>query len=169
MTAKIEKSDQAWREELTPAQYEILRRKGTEPPFSGGYVHTEDNGVYRCAACETELFDSGTKFDSGTGWPSFTDPAAAENIELHQDRQPVHAPHRGHVRDLRRPPRACLPRRPGREWAALLHQLGGARPRRVQVSERTVDVDAQSALWKSPPQRPQTPRSASLACRSASR
>ena len=86
MTAKIEKSEETWREELTPAQYEILRRKGTEPPFSGGYVHTKDDGVYRCAACDTELFSSDTKFDSGTGWPSFTDPAAHENIELHEDR-----------------------------------------------------------------------------------
>jgi len=83
---KIEKTEEDWREELTPEQYEILRRKGTEPPFTGGYVHTKDDGMYRCAACGTELFSSDTKFDSGTGWPSFTDPAAHENIELHEDR-----------------------------------------------------------------------------------
>ncbi|HEX8051656.1 MAG TPA: peptide-methionine (R)-S-oxide reductase MsrB [Thermoleophilaceae bacterium] len=86
MTARIEKSDQDWREELTPAQYEVLRRKGTERPFSGGYVHTEDDGMYRCAGCGTALFSSDTKFDSGTGWPSFTEPAVAANIELHTDR-----------------------------------------------------------------------------------
>ena len=65
---------------------EKLRRKGTERPFTGGYLHTKDDGVYRCAACGTELFSSDTKFDSGTGWPSFTDPANRENVELHEDR-----------------------------------------------------------------------------------
>ena len=86
MNRKIEETERHWREQLTPAQYEVLRKKGTEPPFSGGYVHTKDDGVYRCAACATELFSSQTKFDSGTGWPSFTDPAVAANIELHVDR-----------------------------------------------------------------------------------
>ena len=86
MTKKMKKSEQDWRKELTPAQYEVLRRKGTEPPFSGGYVHTKDDGIYRCAACGTELFSSDTKFDSGTGWPSFTEPATAASIELHPDR-----------------------------------------------------------------------------------
>ncbi len=85
MSTRIEKSEKEWQEELTPAQYEVLRKKGTEPPFSGGYVHTKDDGVYRCAACSTELFSSDTKFDSGTGWPSFTEPAAAANVELHED------------------------------------------------------------------------------------
>ncbi len=86
MTPRIEKSEQEWRSELTPAQYDVLRRKGTEPPFSGGYVHTKEDGVYRCAGCGTDLFSSDTKFDSGTGWPSFTDPTASANIELHEDR-----------------------------------------------------------------------------------
>ncbi len=86
MPTKIEKSDADWREELSPEQYEILRKKGTERPFTGGYVHTKDDGMYRCAACNAELFSSDTKFDSGTGWPSFTEPAVAENIELHEDR-----------------------------------------------------------------------------------
>ncbi len=86
MTPRIEKSEQEWRSELTPARYDVLRRKGTEPPFSGGYVHTKEDGVYRCAGCGTDLFSSDTKFDSGTGWPSFTDPAASANIELHEDR-----------------------------------------------------------------------------------
>ncbi len=74
-----------WREQLTPEQYEVLRRKGTERPFSGEYVHTTDNGIYRCAGCGAELFSSDTKFDSATGWPSFTDPAVAANVELHAD------------------------------------------------------------------------------------
>jgi peptide-methionine (R)-S-oxide reductase len=87
MKTRIQKTDEQWREELTPAQYEVLRRKGTERPFSGGYEHTKEDGMYRCAACGAELFSSDTKFDSGTGWPSFTDPAVRENVELHEDRK----------------------------------------------------------------------------------
>ena len=83
---KVEKSEQEWREELSPEQYDVLRGKGTERPFTGAYVDTKDDGMYRCAACNTALFSSDTKFDSGTGWPSFTDPAVAENVELHSDR-----------------------------------------------------------------------------------
>ena len=85
MTAKIEKSEDAWREELTPAQYDVLRRSGTEPPFTGAYVHTKDDGMYRCAACGTALFSSDTKFDSGTGWPSFTEAAGDDRVELHKE------------------------------------------------------------------------------------
>jgi peptide-methionine (R)-S-oxide reductase len=77
--------DARWREQLTDEQYKVLREKGTERPFTGEYVHTKDDGIYRCAACGAELFSSDTKFDSGTGWPSFTDPAVAENVELHDD------------------------------------------------------------------------------------
>ena len=84
--AKVDKSEQEWREVLTPQQYEVLRRAGTEPPFSGAYAYSKDSGVYRCAACEAVLFDSDAKFDSGTGWPSFTEPATAEAVELHEDR-----------------------------------------------------------------------------------
>jgi peptide-methionine (R)-S-oxide reductase len=85
MAAKIEKTDAEWREILTPEQYEVLRRKGTERAFTGAYTDTEDPGVYRCAACGAELFSSNTKFDSGTGWPSFTEPAVAESVELRPD------------------------------------------------------------------------------------
>ena len=84
--AKVDKSEQEWREVLTPQQYEVLRRAGTEPPFSGAYTYSKESGVYRCAACEAVLFDSDAKFDSGTGWPSFTEPATAEAVELHEDR-----------------------------------------------------------------------------------
>jgi peptide-methionine (R)-S-oxide reductase len=84
--AEIEKTDEEWRRELTPAQYEVLRRAGTEPPFSGRYVHSKEDGLYRCAACANPLFRSDTKFESGTGWPSFTEPAVAEAVELREDR-----------------------------------------------------------------------------------
>ncbi len=82
---QVELSDQEWRERLTPEEYEILRRQGTERAFTGKYWNVKDDGVYRCAGCGAELFDSKTKFDSGTGWPSFYEPAIAENVELRPD------------------------------------------------------------------------------------
>jgi peptide-methionine (R)-S-oxide reductase len=83
--SKVVKSDQEWREQLTPAQYEVLLQAGTEPPFSGDYVYNKESGDYRCAACSAVLFSADTKFDSGTGWPSFTEPAVAESVELRPD------------------------------------------------------------------------------------
>jgi peptide-methionine (R)-S-oxide reductase len=85
MATRDKATEAKWREQLTPEQYEVLRRKGTERPFTGEYVHTKEDGTYRCAGCGAELFSSETKFDSGTGWPSFTDPAVAANVELHAD------------------------------------------------------------------------------------
>jgi peptide-methionine (R)-S-oxide reductase len=82
---RVVKSDEEWRQQLTPAQYDVLRRAGTEPPFTGEYVYNKESGDYRCAACGTKLFDADTKFDSGTGWPSFTEPAVAEAVELRPD------------------------------------------------------------------------------------
>ena len=82
MSTKISKTDAEWRAELTPEQYEVLRAKGTERPFTGKYVHTKTDGTYTCAACGAELFSSKTKFESGTGWPSFYEPANTENVEL---------------------------------------------------------------------------------------
>jgi len=86
MTAKVSKTEDQWREELSPDQYAVLRKQGTEPAFSGQYWRTKEDGTYRCAGCGTELFASDTKFDSGTGWPSFTDPVNTEHVELHEDR-----------------------------------------------------------------------------------
>jgi len=80
-----ELTDEQWRERLTQDQYDVLRRQGTEPPFTGKYVHAKEDGTYHCAGCGAELFDSSTKFDSGTGWPSFYEPAVAENVELRED------------------------------------------------------------------------------------
>src|SRR2546430_4982532 len=85
-TERVVKTDEEWRAELSPEQYAVLRRAGTEPAFSGKYVHVKDDGTYRCAGCGAELFKSDTKFDSGTGWPSFWEPAVAENVELRSDR-----------------------------------------------------------------------------------
>jgi peptide-methionine (R)-S-oxide reductase len=83
---ELELTDQEWRERLTPEQYEILRKHGTERPFTGEYVDLKADGTYHCAGCGAELFSSNTKFDSGTGWPSFYEPAVAQNIELRKDR-----------------------------------------------------------------------------------
>lgn len=83
--SQADKSEQQWREELDPETYAILREAATEPPFSGEYVDLKDDGMYHCRGCGAELFSSDTKFDSGTGWPSFTDPVVAEAVELRQD------------------------------------------------------------------------------------
>jgi len=82
---KVQKSDQEWREELSPERYQVLREAGTEPPFSGEYTYSKDDGMFRCGACGNALFSSDSKFDSGTGWPSFTEPAVAEAVELKED------------------------------------------------------------------------------------
>jgi peptide-methionine (R)-S-oxide reductase len=79
-------TEDQWRERLSPEQYEILRRHGTERPFTGKYVDVKADGTYRCAGCGAELFNSDTKFESGSGWPSFYEPAVAQNVELHEDR-----------------------------------------------------------------------------------
>jgi peptide-methionine (R)-S-oxide reductase len=82
---KISKTDDQWRAELGPDAYEVLRHGATERPFTGAYVHAKDDGTYRCAGCGAELFSSDTKFESGTGWPSFTEPADRANVELLTD------------------------------------------------------------------------------------
>src|SRR3712207_6603974 len=86
MPTKIDKTDEEWRRELTPQQYEVMRRKATERPFSGEYNESKAAGVYRCAGCGTELFRSDAKYDSGSGWPSFYEPADPANVETETDR-----------------------------------------------------------------------------------
>jgi peptide-methionine (R)-S-oxide reductase len=83
---KLKKTDEEWRRELTPEQYRILREKGTERPFTGRYNLEKREGVYRCAACGNELFRSDTKYDSGSGWPSFYAPVDPERVATHEDR-----------------------------------------------------------------------------------
>ena len=85
MSDKVTMTDQEWRARLTPEQYAILRQGATEPAFTGKYVHTKEDGAYHCAACGAELFSSDTKFDSRTGWPSFTEPAVAAAVETVPD------------------------------------------------------------------------------------
>jgi len=85
MSQKLQKSEQEWREELGEERYHVMREQGTEPPFTGAYTYEKSDGMYRCGACGAELFRSDAKFDSGTGWPSFTEPAVAAAVELRPD------------------------------------------------------------------------------------
>lgn len=85
MAPKIQKSDEEWQAELTPEQYRVTRHKGTERAFTGEYYDCKDSGTYRCICCGAELFTSETKFDSGSGWPSFWQPSAADAVETEED------------------------------------------------------------------------------------
>ena len=104
-TDKVQKSDAEWRKELTPMQYAVLREKATERPFSGEFEHEHRKGTYTCAGCGQTLFESDAEFDSGCGWPSFTQPAAERRGARCQSR---HDPHRGLVLEMQRPSRPCL-------------------------------------------------------------
>ena len=86
MTDSIKKTDEEWRKQLTPEQFHVAREKGTERAFTGAYWDNHKEGVYRCIGCGAQLFSSDTKFDSGTGWPSFTQPMEDSNIEMEEDR-----------------------------------------------------------------------------------
>ena len=110
MTEKVRKTEEEWRRELTPEQYRVTREKGTERAFTGEYWDSKEAGVYRCVGCGTPLFESGTKFDSGTGWPSFYEPVDEHNVETEEDRSlffmkrtEVHCAvcgaHQGHIFD----------------------------------------------------------------------
>ena len=85
MKNKITKPDSEWKKQLTPEEYHVTREKGTEAPFTGRYWNSKEKGMYKCVCCGCELFSSDTKFDSGTGWPSFYEPALKENIECKSD------------------------------------------------------------------------------------
>ena len=85
MTEKISKNDDEWQQQLSPDQFKICRKKGTEPAFSGSYWNTKEIGTYRCVCCGNELFDSNSKFDSGTGWPSFFSPIEADAVDEETD------------------------------------------------------------------------------------
>jgi len=121
MIQKVINSDEEWRRILTPEQYRVTRTKGTERPFSGEYCEAHDPGLYACVCCDTDLFESTNKFESGTGWPSFTEPIDPERVRLEEDNTygmhrvevlcNVCDAHLGHVFDDGPPPtgmRYCL-------------------------------------------------------------
>ena len=83
---KVVKTDDEWKKKLSPESFNVARKQGTELAFTGKYHNCHEDGIYQCVCCETDLFDSKTKFDSGTGWPSFWEPIASENVKEHQDR-----------------------------------------------------------------------------------
>lgn len=85
MKEKVKLTEEEWKKKLSPEEYYVLREKGTERPFTGKYVDNKKKGRYYCSACGNELFDSKSKFDSGTGWPSFTEPVDKENVDEHKD------------------------------------------------------------------------------------
>ena len=93
---------------LTAEEYAVCFKKGTEPPFSGRYHDCKDAGIYRCVCCGERLFDSDTKFDSGTGWPSFWQPASEDRVSCESGFQLWHDKNRGQLQEVRRPPGACL-------------------------------------------------------------
>ena len=130
---RIEKDEQEWREQLSPQQYEVLRRAGTEPPFSGRYVYEKESGTYRCAACGSALFASDAKFDSGTGWPSFTEPAHAEAVELREDRS----------HGMRRTEVVC--RRCGSHLGHVFDDGPNPTGQRWCINSLALDLDAQGA------------------------
>ena len=130
MARKVELTDGEWREKLTPEQYAVLRQQATERAFTGAFWDTKEPGLYRCAGCGTELFRSDAKFDSGSGWPSFFEPTAADAVETRIDMthgmvrtEAVCAACGGHLGTR-------LRRRAEADGAALLHQLVRARARR---------------------------------------
>jgi peptide-methionine (R)-S-oxide reductase len=86
MVEKMEKSEEEWREELSPETYHVLREKGTERPFTGKYLHNKQSGIYLCGACGNDLFSSETKYDSGSGWPSYWKPIDKNRVETQSDR-----------------------------------------------------------------------------------
>ena len=133
MDTKIEKTDEQWRAELTPEQYEVLRRHGTERPFTGEYVNEKADGTYSCAACGNELFDAGTKFDSGTGWPSFTEPANAAGVELRAD----------HSHGMVRTEVACA--RCGSHLGHVFPDGPGPTGQRYCINSLALDLDAEAS------------------------
>ena len=123
MKEKAIKTDEEWKKELTPEQFAVARQKGTEPAFSGEYHDNKEKGIYKCVCCGTELFGSDTKFDSGTGWPSFHQPMSHENVKSEKDDS--HGMRRWRCSAVNATPTwAMSSKTVETDWTPLLHQLG---------------------------------------------
>ena len=134
-TFEVAKTDEEWKKLLTPEQYDVLRQHGTERAGTSPLDHEKRAGTFACAGCDLPLFSSETKFDSGTGWPSFFQPL--ENaVGTADDRSLVHDPHRSALPALRRPSRPRLRRRAAADGPALLHERRGAEVRARTTSRR---------------------------------
>ena len=149
MAEKIEKPETEWQKQLSPEQYYVTRKAGTEPAFSGKYWKTKDAGTYACVCCGQPLFSSETKFDSGTGWPSFLE-AGGRGRGGKPHRQDLrHGSHRDPLRALQCPPGACFRRRPGAHRPALLYEFGGSgfEAGRKEISSKSVGRTPSSAAF----------------------
>jgi peptide-methionine (R)-S-oxide reductase len=122
MTDKVTKTDADWRAQLDQMQYQVTRHAATERAFTGKYWDHHEHGIYHCVCCDTPLFESDAKFDSGCGWPSYFRALDPDNVIEKVDRS--HGAHRDHLRRLRRAPGPRVPGRPAADGPALLHQFG---------------------------------------------
>ena len=139
-------TDAEWRKRLTPEAYDVLRKHGTERAGTSPLNHEKRKGTFACAGCDLPLFSSDTKFESGTGWPSFYQPLP-DAIGTTTDRSLLHDPHRGALQPLRRPPRPRVRRRPGADRPALLHERRGAEVRAADARP-VLKLPAKSAAWR---------------------
>ena len=149
MADKVIKDDKEWKKELTPEQYHVAREKGTERAFTGAYWDNHDKGVYRCVCCGAELFSSDHKFDSGSGWPSFWQPAVSQNVATEDDNSLFMRRTEVVCQPLRRASRARFRGRPATDRPALLHQLGVAQIRK-EMNPAPSPVTCPRAAWTLP-------------------
>ena len=145
--ARVEKTDAEWRRSSRREQYQVARGKGTERPFCGTLLDNKQHGVYTCVCCGLPLFTSDAKFNSGTGWPSFFQPVAAENVVNDEDRSYGMRPRRDPVRPLRRAPRPRVRGRPAADRPALLREFRVAGVHRQRRSRDTGRSGRRVAGW----------------------